>query len=252
MLTSLSRLTAAAAFIITSATYASAADQIKVMSINAVKEPLVELIAAFEKDSGHKVTLIGGGTESVTKRVADGEIVDIVIVAPRSIDRLTEQGRLSAASHKVFAKTGIGVAVRPGLIKPDISTADAVKNAVLAAKSISYSTGASGIYLVELFAKMGIADAAKAKLVQPPSGASVGALLARGEVDLGFQQASELAHMRGIQYLGTLPPEIQHVTAYGISLHSTAPSAASAQKLLELLTAPDAAAVIRKHGMEPG
>ena len=241
-----------AAAMLSATTSRARADEIMVMSINAVKEPLVELIAAFEKDTGHKVTLIGGGTESVTRRVADGEIVDIVIVAPRSIDRLTEQGRLSAASRKVFAKTGIGIAVRPGVQRPDVSTADAVKNAILAAQSVSYSTGASGIYLADLFAKMGIGEAVKTKLVQPPSGAPVGALLARGEVDLGFQQASELAHMPGIQYLGPLPAEIQHVTAYGISLHSAAPSAEAGKKLLEVLTGPAAAAVIRKHGMEPG
>lgn len=231
---------------------AALADEIKLMSISAVKEAVMERVAAFERASGHKVTMIWGGTESVSKRIAGGEIVDVVLLAAPNIDKLIEEKKIAAGSRADFAKTGIGVAVRPGLPKPDISTADNLKKAVLEAKSISFSTGASGVYLVELFKRLGISEQIKDKIVQPASGSPVSALLEKGEADLGFQQVSELLHAKGIQYLGPLPPGIQNVTTYSVSLHTAAPAPAAARSLMTFLTAPDSGPVIRSLGMEPG
>ena len=139
------------------ATTAQAAE-ITVIASPAVKEAVFELIPAFEKASGHKVTTIWDGTEAITKRIGGGEVVDIVLIAAPNIDQLIAAGKVVAGSRADIAKSGIGVAVRAGLPKPDISSGEAVKNAVLAAKSVAYSSGPSGLYLADLFKKMGIAD----------------------------------------------------------------------------------------------
>jgi molybdate transport system substrate-binding protein len=233
---------------------ASPADavEVKVMASNAIKEALVELAPTFEKASGHKVTFIWGGSESSAKRIADGEVVDVVIVGSANIDKLIADGKLVAGSRADFTRSGVGVAVRAGLPKPDISSGDAVKRAVLDAKSVGYSSGPSGFYIADLFKKMGIADQVKDKVKQPPSGTQIADLMARGEVDLGFQQISELVHAKGIHYLGPLPAEIQSITVFAAGLHNAAPAPEAARALVKFLTSPEAVPVIRKIGMEPG
>jgi molybdate transport system substrate-binding protein len=151
-----------------------------------------------------------------------------------------------------FAKVGVGVAVRAGLQKPDISSADAVKKAVFDAKSVAYSSGPSGQYITDLFKRLGIAEHVKDKLKLPPSNVLVGEVLARGEADLGFQQISDLVNLRGIDYLGPLPSEIQNITVYSAALHTAAPAPDAARALMKSLTAPEAAIAIRKGGMKPG
>lgn len=228
------------------------ADEVRLMTANALKEPLQELASGFERSTGHTVTLIGGGTEGIAKRIAGGEAVDVVIVAAPNIDRLIADGKLLAGTRTDIARVGIGVAVRSGLPRPDVSSADAVKRAVLAAKSVAYSSGPSGFYLAELFKRMGIADEIKGKVKQPESGVQVGELVARGEADLGFQQVSELVHVKGIDYLGPLPAEIQTITTYSAALAPGARSPDASRALVKYLTAPDAAPVLRKAGLEPG
>jgi molybdate transport system substrate-binding protein len=173
------------------------------------------------------------------------------LIAAPNIERLIAQRKLAAGSRADFAKTGVGIAVRAGLPKPDVSSADAVKRAVLDAKSVAYSTGPSGFYIVELFKKLGIADQVKDKVKQPPSGTQIAEMIARGDADLGFQQVSELAHAKGIEYLGPLPDEIQNITIYALALHADAPSSEPAKALVAFMTAPTAAAPIRKMGLEP-
>ena len=228
------------------------ADEVRLMAVNALKEPLQELASGFERSTGHKVVLIGGGTEGITKRIAGGEAADVVIVAAPNIDRLIADGKLLAGTRTDVAKVGVGVAVRSGLPRPDVSSADAVKRAVLEAKSVAYSSGPSGFYLAELFKRMGIADEIKGKVRQPESGVQVGELVARGEADLGFQQVSELIHVKGIDYLGPLPAEIQNITTYSAALAPGARSPEAAKALVKHLTAPDAAPVMRKAALEPG
>jgi molybdate transport system substrate-binding protein len=228
------------------------AAEVKLIGSAAVKEVVLDLVPAFEKASGHKVTAIWAGTEAITKRVSGGEVVDIVLIAAPNVDRLIAEGKLVAGSRADIAKSGIGVAVRPGVPKPDISSGEAVKNAVLAAKSVAYSSGPSGFYLADLFKKMGIADQIKDKVKQTPSGVQVGEVVARGEADLGFQQVSELLHLKGIQYLGPLPADIQHITVFSAGLHRAAPEPDAAKALVKFLTAPEASPIIRRTGMEPG
>jgi molybdate transport system substrate-binding protein len=218
----------------------------RALAANALKEVCLDLVSTFEKSSGHKVTTIWGGTEGITKRISGGEVMDIVIIAAPNIDKLI------AGSRADFAKSGVGLAVRSGLPKPDISSSKAVKKAVLAAKSVAYSSGPSGFYVAELFKKMGIADQLKDKVKQTPSGVQVGELVARGEADLGFQQVSELLHMKGIDYLGPLPADIQHITVYSAGLHMAATAPDAAKALVKFLTAPEAGPIIRKTGMELG
>lgn len=227
------------------------AAEVRVLAANAVKEIVLERASAFERSSGHKVVIAWGGTEGLTKRIRDGEAVDIVIVAAPNIDALVQARRLVAGSRTDFAQSGVGVAVRRGLPRPDVSTAQAVRQTVLDAGSIAYSTGPSGVHVAELFRKMGIADQVSGKARQPPSGAQVAEMLARGEADLGFQQVSELLHAQGIDYLGPLPPDIQHVTIYAAGLHAAATAPDASIALMRSLAAPEAEPVIRKVGMEP-
>ena len=228
------------------------AAEVKVMAANAVKEAYLELVSAFEKSTGHKVATVWGGTEGVAKRVTSGEVVDVVLIAAPNIDRLIAEGKLVSGSRADVAKSGVGIAVRAGLPKPDISSGEAVKRAVLAATSVAYSSGPSGSYVADLFKKMGISDQIQHKVRQSASGVQVGDLIARGEADLGFQQISELLHVQGIDYLGPLPADIQNITVYSAGVHTAAPAPDVAKALVKFLTSPGAAPAIRKIGMEPG
>ena len=228
------------------------AAELKVIASNASKEAVLDLIPAFERSSGHKVTMLWAGTETVTNRISSGEVVDLVLIAAPNIDKLISEGKLVSGSRTDVAKSGIGMAVRAGMPKPDISSGDAVKKAVIEAKSVAYSSGPSGFYIADLLKKMGIADQIKDKVKQTPSGVQVGEVVARGDADLGFQQISELLHLKGIEYLGPLPPDIQHLTVWSTGLHTAAPSPDAAKAMAKFLTSPAAAASIRKAGMEPG
>jgi molybdate transport system substrate-binding protein len=211
-----------------------------------------ELVADFEKSSGHKITTQWGGTTGIAKRIEGGEVFDIVLIGSEEIDRLVVIGKLVAGSRTDFARSGVGVAIRSGLSKPDISTVDGLRRAILASKSIAYSSGPSGYYIAELLKKLGIADQVKDRVKQPPSGAQVGEMIARGEVELGFQQISELMHVKGIDFLGPLPAEIQNITVYAAGLHAAAPAAEPARAALKFFSGPRAAAAIDKIGMEAG
>jgi molybdate transport system substrate-binding protein len=229
---------------------AAGATEIKVIASNAVREPYRELVPVFEKSTGHRVTIDWGGTVDIVKRVGGGEIADIVIIPAARIDEFVTQGRL--VSRVDLARSGVGAAVRAGAPRPDISSAAALRNALLAAKSIVLSSGPSSLYLPTLFRKMGIADELKPKIIQIGPGLSVGETLARGEGEIGFTQMSEVMSVKGIDYLGPLPVEVQFITVFSAGLHAAAPAPDAARELLRFLTAPEAAPVLKSHGMEPG
>lgn len=226
-------------------------EELRVLAANAVKEPLVALAAQFERATGHKVTVSTSGTEGIVKRITSGEPADVVIVGSVSIDRMINAGALAKGSSVSFAKVGIGVAVRAGAPRPDISTSAAVKTAILDAKSIAYSSGPSGEYIAALFGRLGVADQVKSKLVLPPPNLLVGEVLARGDADLGFQQTSDLVNMKGIDYLGPLPSDIQNITVYAAALHAAPPSPVAAQAFMKFFTTPEAALLIKSSGMDP-
>jgi molybdate transport system substrate-binding protein len=225
--------------------------EIKVVSTQATQEAYLELVAQFEKTSGHKVTTVFSGTLNVQKRLADGEPYDLIIMAGPAIDDQIKLGRAVAGSRVDFAKSGTGLAVRKGAAKPDIRSVDAFRKTLLAAKSIGYSTGPSGLYMLSVFEKLGIAGEVKGKLKQTPSGVFVGTLIANGETEIGFQQISELVHFAGIDYVGPLPGDLQRMTMFSAGIHAGAKQTDAARALVKFITAPSAASIIRKHGLEP-
>ena len=233
------------------ASMAQAAD-ISVLASPAMKEAYLELVPRYEQASGNKVTTTWAGTADIMKRLQAREAYDIVIAATNALDELTDTGRLIAGGRKDLVRSGVGVTVRAGAPKPDISTADAVKRAVLAAKSVGISTGPSGVYMSTLFERMGIAEQVKPKLKVPPSGAQIAELVAKGEIELGFQQVSEIVHVKGALFVGPLPAEIQRITVFSGAVHAAAQEPDAALAFLEFLASPEHAPLLQKHGLEPG
>jgi molybdate transport system substrate-binding protein len=222
--------------------------EIKVMASAAFKEAYLALLPGFGRTTGHKVSNIWSPSVQMMSRLKGGETVDLVIMSAASLEELIKAGII--ADRTDLAKSGVGVAVRAGEPRPDISSGEALKRAVLAAKSIVYSTGPSGIYLASLFQRMGIAGQIKSR-VRQVQGEPAGAVVARGEAEIGFQQMSELLPVAGIDIVGPLPAEVQKVTVFSAGVHVGAKVPAAARALVTFLTAPAAAPVIRKTGMEP-
>jgi molybdate transport system substrate-binding protein len=221
----------------------------RVLSSLAIKEAYLELQPQFEKKSGLQVQTEWLGMVDIMQRVKAGESADLVIASQKALGELKSLGKVDAVVD--LATSCVAVAVRKGARRPDIGSAEAVKSALLAAKSIGYSSGPSGVYLAELFQKWGIAEALKPKITQTPPGTAVGPLIARGETEIGFQQMSELLPIPGIDIIGPLPAEIQVITTFSGGVHVAAKEAEAARAWLTFLASPHSAAVLRKHGMEP-
>jgi molybdate transport system substrate-binding protein len=232
------------------------ASEIKLMASAALKAAYLELLPQFERQTGHKVAAEWSSSRVIQKRIAAGEDADVVIVASilgdSLAEELTKEGKLLAGSHVVFAKSGLGVAVRAGAPEPDISSVDALKTTLLDAKTIAYSAGASGVYIVSMLQKLGIYDQVKSKAVAVKPSEPVGEVVARGDAEIGFHQGSELLPVRGIQYLGPLPAEIQNITVYSGGIHSGTKVEVAAKALVAFLSTPPATLSLRKHGLEPG
>ena len=223
---------------------------LKLLSSMATRELLNDLFAQYQRATGQSVNSEAAGGVDVAKRVRAGEVVDVVILSSTAIDSLIAAGSLLPDSRVDLVKSGVSIAVRAGAAHPDVSSEDAVKRAVLAARTLSYSTGPSGVYLEKLFERWGILAQIRERIVVPPPGVPVGSLVASGKVELGFQQLSELMSLPGIEVIGPLPPQIQTITIFsgGISTGCAQPDAARA--LLTYLAAPSAAQTKHKYGME--
>ena len=252
------RLVAAIAFA-ASAITASAAD-VHVMISAGFFGAYSELVPAFERATGHKVITtrgpsMGDSPEAIPARLARGEAADAVILDGSAADELAKRGLVRADSKTLVANSFVGMVVREGQPKPDISSVDALRATLLAAKSIAYSDSGSGTYLsTKLFKQLGVADEimSKSRKVRgPPSGEPVAAVVARGEAEIGFQQVSELIHVPGISYVGTIPAELQPGFTYAGAITTGAREPDAAAALIRFLASPEAAPVVSKVGLAP-
>jgi molybdate transport system substrate-binding protein len=223
---------------------------LKLLSSMAAREVLAELISGFTHQTGLSVTAAAAGGVEVAKRVQAGEDADIVVLSDTAIDKLIAAGHLRPGRIDLV-RSGVAVAVRSGAHRPDIGTEAAVKAAVAAASSISYSTGPSGVYLEMLFQRWGIFEAIQPRIVVPPPGIPVGSLVAGGQAALGFQQLSELLNVPGIDVLGPLPETIQTITTFSAGISARCDQPDIAAQLLNFMRLPAATAVKQRYGLEP-
>jgi molybdate transport system substrate-binding protein len=226
------------------------AGEVKVLSSIATKEAYLVLVPQFERASDQQVTTTWAGTVEIMKRIPQGEVHDLIIVSSTELDELIRQGKIAAGSRLDIAKSGIGVAVRAGAPKPDISSAEALKKTLLAAKTVGYTSGPSGVYMAGLVERMGIAAEIKAKFRSVPSGGTIGTIVAAGDCEIGFQQVSELVHIKGIDYVGPLPKDIQRITVFATGVHANATNSDGAKALARFLAAPAADGAIKAAGLE--
>jgi len=226
------------------------AAEIKVWAARALVTVLAEVGPRFERDTGHRLDVSSGLPPDFERRAGAGEPFDILITGSSAVDRWIQEGSILAETRTEIARSGIGVAVRAGARKPDITSIEAFKRALLEAKSIAYLKVGSGLYLEGLSERLGIAGAIQSKVTRPESDI-VCELVARGEVELGIVVVTQILTTPGVELVGPLPPEIQSYVAFagGVSVSSRARDAAG--ELLKFLAAPEAVAVIRAQGMEP-
>ncbi len=217
----------------------------------ATRALLADLVAQYQETHAQPVDCESVGGVDAARRVQTGEAFDLVMLAANAIEQLLAAGKLVAGSRVDLVRSGVAVAVKAGAARPDIASEEAVKLAILGARSISYSTGPSGVHLAQLFERWGIAEAIKARIKQAPPGVPVGSLVAAGEVELGFQQLSELMSLPGIQVLGPLPPAIQIITVFSAGVSVTSTQRDGARALLEFMGSTEADDVKRRSGMEP-
>lgn len=217
----------------------------------ATRALLGELGQAYQQLSGCTVAIESVGGVDAARRVQASEAFDTVFLASDAIERLITSGHVVGGSRVDLVRSPVAVAVRRGAARPDVSDEAALKRAVLAARRISYSTGPSGVHLAKLFERWGIAAEIASRLVQAPPGVPVGSLVARGDVDLGFQQLSELMHLDGIDVLGGLPGDTQFITTFSAGLCAKSTQAEAVRAMLAFMNSPSAAQIKRRHGMDP-
>ena len=216
----------------------------------ATRRLLAELIARFEATSPLRTSLESVGGVDAAKRVRAGEPFDVVVLASNAIDDLIAEGHLVAGSRVDIVSSGVAIAVPAGTPHPDIGSVDALKRAVLAARSIGYSTGPSGVHLAKLFATWDPTPALADRIVVAPPGVPVASLVARGEVALGFQQLSEMLSVEGIDVVGMLPPGAQIVTTFSGGIARAAVHGDHGRALLQFMAAPEVADIKRQNGMD--
>jgi molybdate transport system substrate-binding protein len=230
------------------------AAEIKVLSAGAMKAMVSELGAEFTRETGHTLSLTSGTVGQLRDKLLAGETADVVVISDTAIDQLIGQGHLVRGSRVDIARTGMGVAVREGAPKPDITTPEAFKQALLSAKSITYvdpaSGGTSGIYFASLLQRLGIADAVKSKTVLRQGGGYVAELVARGEAELAVHQISEIVPVKGATLVGPLPRELQKVTVYSAALLARGTATEPAKALVEFMARPAFKARLAAAGLD--
>jgi len=230
--------------------------EIQVMISGGLTAAYKELVPEFERTTGNKVLTaygpsMGSTVNAIPNRLERGEPADVLIMVGYALGDLVKQGKVIADSRVDLAKSPIGIAVKSGTPKPDISSADAVKRALLAAKSIAYSDSASSVYVsTEMFQRLGIADAMKDKARKIPA-EPVARVVARGDAEIGFQQISELLPVSGVDIVGQLPPELQKITVFSAGIATVSKEPEAGKALIKFLASPAAGAAITKSGIEP-
>jgi molybdate transport system substrate-binding protein len=220
------------------------------ISSMATRALITDLTAAWRARGGGEANILAIGGVDAAKRVAAGEAFDIVVLAADAIDKLVAGGSVVAGSRVDLVRSGVAVAVRVGAARPDLSSVESVRRAALAAPSIGWSTGPSGVALAKLFAAWGIAEAIAPRVVTAPPGVPVGSLVAKGEVALGFQQLSELMNLEGIEVVGPLPPSIQIVTTFSAALCAAGTRREAARDLIAFMASPEVTSIKQRNGME--
>jgi molybdate transport system substrate-binding protein len=233
-----------------------AAAEIKVMNSGGFTAAYRELLPEFERQTGHRVTTawgasMGNAPDAIPVRLARGEQADVVILAEEGLAALIRDGKAAAGSRVDLARSSIGMVVRAGAPRPDISTIENLRRTLLEAHSIAYSASASGVYIsTELYQRLGIADQVAPKSRRILS-ERVGTVVARGDAEIGFQQISELLPIPGVDFVGPLPPEVQRVTIFSAGLATSARELEAARALIAFLSSPAAHAAITRSGLEP-
>jgi molybdate transport system substrate-binding protein len=224
---------------------------IKAISSMATRPLLAELSAAYRQRSGCIVEVECVGGVDAARRVQAGEPFDAVFLAARAIDELIRAGRVLAGSRVDLVESGVAVAVKAGTPRPAIGTEDELREAVLAARSIGYSTGPSGVALSALFERWGVAGEIRDRIVQAPPGVPVGSLLGDGRVTLAFQQLSELISLEGVDVIGPLPQAVQIITTFSGAVCAASAQADAVRRMLDFMASPETAETKRRQGMEP-
>jgi len=232
----------------------ASAVEVKILTAGAFKQVVLALVPDFEKATGNKVVVDNDTAGGLKKRIEGGEPFDVAVITPAVIDQLASAGKIAAGSRVNLASVGIGVVVKEGAPKPDVSTVDAFKQALLTAKSVAYidpaSGGSSGIYVDKLLERLGIADQVRPK-AKLKKGGHVAELIVTGEAELGVHQISEIVPVKGAALVGPLPKEIQNLTTYAAGLSASSENKDASQKLIKMFSGPQAAAVLKSKGMEP-
>jgi molybdate transport system substrate-binding protein len=230
------------------------AAEVKVLTAGAFKEVVLALVPDFEKQTSNKVVVSNDTVGGLKKRIESGEAFDVAVITPAVIGELAGAGKIDAGSRVNLASVGVGVVVKEGAPKPDVSTVEAFKQALLAAKTVAYidpaSGGSSGIYIDRLLERLGIADQIRPK-AKLKKGGHVADLIVSGEAELGLHQISEIVPVKGAALVGPLPKEIQNTTTYAAGLSASAQNKDAAQALIKALSGPAAAAILKSKGMEP-
>jgi molybdate transport system substrate-binding protein len=248
------RIAATIALLFAQLGLASAAE-VKVFSTIGVQAALEELAPKFEKASGHKLAITWGTAAILVKKVQAGESADLLVLTRQGLDELIKQNKVAPGSDATFASSGMGLVVKQGSPKPDISTPEAFKQTLLKAKAIAYSNpaygGASGVYLGKLLERMGIAEEMKAKTKHPPASGNAAVLVVNGEADLAIQQEPEVISVAGVDLVGPLPGDLNNITIYAAGVGSGSTQADAANALIKFLHTPEAQAVFKARGLKP-
>jgi molybdate transport system substrate-binding protein len=230
------------------------AAELKVLTAGAFKQVVVALVPAYERQTGNTVVVDNDTAGGLKTKIEGGAAFDVAVITPAVLKELTASGKIAGGTSVNVASVGVGVVVREGAVKPDISSVDAFKRALLAAKSVAYidpaSGGSSGIYIDKLLERLGIADQVRPK-AKLKKGGHVADLIVSGEAELGLHQISEIVPVKGVALVGPLPKEIQNTTTYAAGLSASTQNKAAAQALMQVFSGAEAAAVLKSKGMEP-